>query len=306
MNGMDPIGSLRLCMYLMPKVDAGNNFANSTVNGEIQKVPFFAQTSVSIHAHSDGETSFSVDSLMKLKELDTDEVGDLKTLLFSQGRYSIATNSDGSTMNLGLGLRHRPNDESMLGGNAFWDYRMTDYDDAHSRLGLGGEYFWNDFELRNNWYMAITDTKNITIDGTDYNERVVPGWDAEIGYRFPNMPQLGVFAKVFNWDYKDTQDNSGIEGSVNWQATPHLNFEAYASNEISGVKTVHNSSLPGTDEIFIGLRFALTAKSINLNRTSKKEQLVARMTKYVRRNYNVVLERWLRYSGYKIRVSASN
>ncbi len=56
--------------------------------------------------------------------------------------------------NLGLGIRNRPDDVSMVGGNVFLDYRMTDYSDAHSRLGLGGEYLWKDFEFRNNFYMA--------------------------------------------------------------------------------------------------------------------------------------------------------
>ena len=91
---------------------------------------------------------------------------------------------------LGLGIRNRPNDISMVGANAFWDYRMTDYSDAHSRLGLGGEYLWKDFEFRNNWYMSITDEKDVTIDGNTYKERVVPGWDLEVGYRLPKIQNL--------------------------------------------------------------------------------------------------------------------
>ena len=46
---------------------------------------------------------------------------------------------------------------------------MTDYSDAHSRLSLGGEYFWKDFEFRNNWYMSITD-KNVTVNGIAWRE----------------------------------------------------------------------------------------------------------------------------------------
>ena len=92
---------------------------------------------------------------MKLGELAKDKEGDLKTMAFSQARLATATNGDGSTIS--LGIRNRPNDVSMVGANAFWDYRMTNYSDAHSRLGLGGEYFWKDFEFRNNWYMSITD-----------------------------------------------------------------------------------------------------------------------------------------------------
>ena len=118
-------------------VDAGFNFANAKANGEIQKIPFFAQTSVNISGGTESDTSFSINSLMKLGELAKDDEGDIKTLAFSQARFATATNADGSTINLGLGIRNRPNDVSMVGANAFWDYRMTDYSDAHSRLGLG-------------------------------------------------------------------------------------------------------------------------------------------------------------------------
>ena len=90
-------------------VDAGFDFANAKANGEIQKIPFFAQTSVNISGGTESDTSFSINSLMKLGELAKDEEGDLKTLAFSQARFATATNADGSTTNLGLGIRHRPN-----------------------------------------------------------------------------------------------------------------------------------------------------------------------------------------------------
>ena len=171
-------------------VDAGFDFVNSAANNSIQSIPFLAQTSVNISGGTESDISFSINSLMKLGELAKDEEGDVKTLAFSQVRFATATNADGSTTNLGLGIRHLPNDISMVGANAFWDYRMTDYSNAHSRLGLGGEYFWKDFEFRNNWYMSITDEKDVTVKGVSYKERVVLGWDVELGYRFPNNPQL--------------------------------------------------------------------------------------------------------------------
>ena len=148
-------------------VDAGFDFVNSTANSGIQSIPFFAQTSVNVSGGTESDTSFSLNSLMKLGELARDDEGDIKTLAFSQVRFATATNAEGSTTNLGLGIRHRPNDLSMLGANAFWDYRMTEYSDAHSRLGLGGEYLWKDFEFRNNWYMALTDEKDVTIKGSN-------------------------------------------------------------------------------------------------------------------------------------------
>jgi len=271
--------------------DAGYDFVNSSANSSIQSIPFFAQTTVNIAGGTESDTSFSINSLMKLGELAKDEEGDLKTLAFSQARFATATNADGSTINLGLGIRNRPNDISMVGANAFWDYRMTDYSDAHSRLGLGGEYFWKDFEFRNNWYMAITDEKDVTIKNVSYKERVVPGWDVELGYRLPNNPELAFFVRGFNWDYKNTQDNSGIEGSVSWQATPHVGLEAYVSNEISAATTTANSDLPGTDETFFGLRMNITGNPVKYETTNYKKNMITQMIQPVKRKYDVLLER---------------
>ena len=271
--------------------DAGYDFVNSTANSSIQSIPFFAQTSVNISGGTESDTSFSINSLMKLGVLEKDDQGDVKTLAFSQARYSTATNAEGSTTNLGLGIRHRPNDVSMLGANAFWDYRMTDYSDAHSRLGLGGEYLWKDFELRNNWYMSITDTKNVTVKGVAYGERVVPGWDLEAGYRLPNNPELAFFVRGFNWDYTDRSDNSGIEGSVSWQATPHVGLEAWVSNEISAASTTVNTSLPGTDETFFGLKMNITSNPVTFSKRNYKKNMITQMTQPVKRKYDVLLER---------------
>ncbi len=272
-------------------VDAGYNFVNSTANSNIQKIPFFAQTSLNISGGTESDTSFSINSLMMLGELAKDDEGDVKTLAFSQARYSTATNAEGSTANLGLGLRHRPNDVSMIGANAFLDYRMTSYSDAHSRLGLGGEYFWKDFEFRNNWYMAITDEKDVTVKGTSYKERVVDGWDVELGYRLPNYPQLAFFVRGFNWDYQHTQDNSGLEGSVNWQATPNVGLTAYVYNDISAASTTLNSSLPGTDETFFGLRMNITGNPVKFEKSNYKKNMITQMTQPVKRRYDVLLER---------------
>jgi len=287
-------------------VDTGFDFVNDTANSEIQKIPFFAQTTVNISGGTESDTSFSINSLMKLGELAKDEEGDLKTIAFSQARISAATNSDGTTTNLGLGIRHRPDDISMVGANAFWDYRMTEYSDAHSRLGLGGEYFWKDFEFRNNYYMAITDDKTVTIDGGSFTERVVPGWDVEVGYRLSNYPKLAFYVRGFNWDYENTQDNSGLEGVVNWQGTPHVGLEAFVSNEISAASTKANTDLPGTDEIFFGLRMNITGNPVKFEKSNYKKNMITQMTKPVKRKYDLLLERHDVGAAFTIRVSAQS
>ena len=271
-------------------VNKGYGLANDVANSQIKKIPFFSQTSIAINAAGESDTSFTLDSLMKLKT-EKDSEGDLKTIFFGQARGTTTTDNDGTTTNLGLGLRHRLDDISMVGGNVFWDYRMTDYSSAHSRLGVGGEYFWKNFELRNNYYMAITDKKTVTISGTDYTERIVPGWDAEIGYRLPNYPQLGVFVKAFNWDYEDTDDQSSVAYAASWQATPHIGLEAYVSSEISGHGTKANSKLPGTDDYQFGVQVKLTGQPVKFKKNNVKQNIVTQMTQPVRRRYDVLLER---------------
>ena len=272
-------------------VDAGFDFANAKANGEIQKIPFFAQTTVNISGGTESDTSFSINSLMKIGELAKDDKGDLKTLAFSQARFATATKVEGSTINLGLGIRNRPDDVSMVGANAFWDYRMTDYSDAHGRLGLGGEYFWKDFEFRNNYYMSLTTAKEIIYENVKYTERVVPGWDAELAYRLPNFPELAFKTRVFNWDYKYRSDNSGVEGAVSWQATPHVGLEAYVSNEISAASTTANSKLPGTDETFFGVRMNITGNPVAFGKKDYKKNMITQMTQPVQREYDVLIER---------------
>ena len=272
-------------------VDKGFDFVNSTANSEIQRIPFFAQTTVNVSGGTESDTSFSFNSLMKLAKLAKDDEGELKALAFSQARYATATNAEGSTFNLGLGIRNRPDDVSMVGANVFLDYRITDYSDAHSRLGLGGEYLWKDFEFRNNWYIAITEEKDVTINGNSYKERVVPGWDLEVGYRLPNNPELAFFVRGFNWEYKHTQDNSGLEGAVSWQATPHVGLEVFVSNEISAASITTNTNLPGIDETFFGLRMNITGNPVKFEKSNYKKNMISQMSQPVKRKYDVLLER---------------
>ena len=105
-------------------------------------------------------------------------------------------------------------------------------------------------------------------------------------------PEIALFIRGFNWDYINTQDNSGIEGSVSWQATPHIGLEAYVSNEIAAASTTVNTSLPGTDEIFFGLRMNITGTPVKYAKKDYKKNMITQMTQPVKREYNVLLERY--------------
>ena len=68
-------------------------------------------------------------------------------------------------------------------------------------------------------------------------------------------------------------------------------MEAWVSNEISAASTTLNSSLPGTDETFFGLRMNLTSNPVKFEKLNYKKNMITKMTQPVKRKYDVLLER---------------
>ena len=264
--------------------------ATAAMNKQFQKIPFLAQTTIGMDQTTGSAGSFYLDSLMKIKTLGKDAQGDPQGLMFGQARWTAAWGFPGSTINTGVGTRYRIGKEAMVGVNGFWDYRMVEYTTSYSRWGVGVEGFYKDFELRNNWYISGTDTKVIgeTASTITY-ERVVPGWDVELGYRLPSYPQLAFFVKGFGWDYVSREDNTGVGGYVNWQATPNVNLEAGVSNEIPVYITYTPSS---NNDVFVNFKLKYTFNKVLFAKKDYKQINLTRMTQPVRRRYDVLLERY--------------
>ena len=280
-------------------ISSGVGYANN----EIQKIPFFAQTTFGLNAASSSDITGSLDSFMRLKTLGYDKEGDPIGLIFGQARATMPSSAQ-PQFNFGLGSRYRLGDEAMVGLNGFWDLRTTNYSTPHTRWGVGAEGFWKGFELRNNWYIRGSSDKDITINGTNYTERVVPGWDFEMGYRIPSYPQLAMFIRGFNWDYQARSDNSGVEASLNWQATPHANFEMWVSNEIPAYPTDSNSAIDNQPGPYLGIRVRLTGRPVVFAKRNIKQNLITQMTQPVRRRYEVLLERIKKTSSFSNQAKA--
>ena len=267
--------------------------ATAAANRQLQKIPFLAQTTVGMDQTTGSAGSFYLDSLVKIATLGKDSDGDAKGLLFSQARWTGAWGTSGSTINTGLGTRYRIGNDTMVGVNGFWDYRIVQYATSYSRFGVGVEGFYKDLELRNNWYIAGTGIKTISETASELTyERVVPGWDVELGYRLPSYPQLAFFLRGFLWDYVSRNNNSGIGGSVNWQATPHVNVEAGVSNEIPTYLTYTPSN--SNSDVFVSFKLKYTFNKVNYAKKNNKALNLTRMTQPVRRRYDVLLERFTR------------
>ena len=68
-------------------------------------------------------------------------------------------------------------------------------------------------------------------------------------------------------------------------------LEAWVSNEISAASTTVNTSLPGTDETFFGLRMNITGNPIKFEKSNYKKNMITQMTQPVKRVNDVLLER---------------
>ena len=173
------------------------------INQKINK--FSAKTAKSI-------TNFTQDNFENMKYLDFDiqvrehlkptfsimSVTELLKIesgtIFNQ--TSLNTHDD-ETINIGLGIRKLLNDNKILiGSNIFYDHQ---FDEGHKRTGVGAEAISSVFDIRGNYYNAISGSKNTT----DGSERALDGWDTQLDYHLPGERDVNIFANLFEFENPD-------------------------------------------------------------------------------------------------------
>ena len=129
--------------------------------------------------------SFSIMSVTELFKIDSGTV-------FNQ--TSLNTHDGDGTINIGLGARKLLNDNKILiGSNLFYDQQ---FDEGHKRTGVGIEAISSVFDIRGNYYNAISGTKT-TSDGS---ERALDGWDTQLDYHLPGERDVNIFANLFRFE----------------------------------------------------------------------------------------------------------
>ena len=114
-------------------------------------------------------------------------------LLFLQG--SIFRRDSRTTGNIGLGARKlTKNDTVLLGANAFYDYEFP-YN--HQRMSIGAEIRSTVGELNANYYQALS---GWNAGRGSLDERVLDGYDVEVGVPLPYMPTTKAYVQRFRWD----------------------------------------------------------------------------------------------------------
>ena len=142
-----------------------------------------------------GKSTLDIKAVNKLSE-------NKDSAFFNQTSLSLHDNDE--TINIGLGYRKLFNDDLlMLGSNVFFDYQ---FDESHARNGLGIEVISSVFDLKGNYYNALSGYKNTTAG----EEKALDGMDAQIDYHLPGKNDVNFFVNVFEW--KNSSSSYKING----------------------------------------------------------------------------------------------
>ncbi len=148
----------------------------------------------------------------------------LSHTLFVQGRVTLF-DGDGSYSG-GVGYRKALFDNQLiLGVNTFLDY--TDSHD-HSRVGGGAEVLSPYGEFRWNIYEPLSNAKRVGSSGTvGIFEEAVAGYDIELGFPAPYLPDLKVFARHQVWDFKSGGKDLNRDGArMEWYLSSFFRVDA--------------------------------------------------------------------------------
>ena len=166
-----------------------------------ERVKYF-DISVDIQEHQ--KPSFEIQSVNKISE-------DSDSAIFNQ--TNIISHDGDTTINFGLGKRKLIKNETiMLGSNLFVDYQL---DESHLRNGLGVEAISSVFDLRGNYYNAISGFKT-TDEG---REKALDGYDLQLNYHMNGYNNTDLFLNTFEWEnpnstYKEKGEKFGITSLI--------------------------------------------------------------------------------------------
>jgi len=181
-------------------------------------------TEISVYDIEKSDPSYSITTVQPL--IQTDDKAE--TLFFQGSVYSFKNHGQKRpTINLGIGKRWLSDDKSEITGiNLFYDFETKS---KHSRASLGAEYKRSVFEANANAYWGLSDKKNVTVNGTAEDEKVLDGYDVNAKGQVPYLPWMKVTGTHYKWKRNSKDDieggTYGIEAKLNSVTTLELGIQ---------------------------------------------------------------------------------
>jgi adhesin/invasin len=160
-----------------------------------------------INAQDYLKPTFSIMSVNEISKIDSGTI-------FNQ--TSINTHDGDETINIGLGIRKLLNDNTLLlGANTFYDHQLTE---THKRVGVGAEAITSIFDLRGNYYNALSGRRT---NSESVIERALDGWDLRGDYHLPIDEDVNLFVSAFEFEnpedistYKEKGNKFGADAQL--------------------------------------------------------------------------------------------
>ena len=192
---------------------------------------------ISLDIQEKEKPTIEIQSVSKIKE-------DNDSAFFNQ--TNLSSYNGETTINFGFGKRKLYKDETvMLGSNIFVDYQL---DESHLRTGLGVEAISSVFDLRGNYYNAISGFK-VNDEG---REKALDGYDVQLNYHMIGKSVTDLYLNTFEWEnpnstFKEKGEKIGITSQIG-----NLNFNLGYLNDNKN-----------NDGFFAGIKLVVPLGNIN-------------------------------------------
>ena len=225
-------------------------------------------------------------------------------LLFTDLRGKFDDN-DSQEFNLGLGYRTILNEDWIVGGYGFYDRRRSPTGNHYNQATLGAEAFTENLDARFNVYIPESTENTLGAGGTvgsisggqfqiqtmsGSTERALPGFDAEIGYKFDLTSNWNLTTTVggFYFDADDYDEVAGPRGRVEL-AYDDIPFLSEGSRFTLGFESQHDD-VRGTQTFGLA-RLRIPFSQFIPGKTEKRAPLTRlekRMTTRIVRDVDIV------------------
>jgi hypothetical protein len=213
---------------------------------------------------------------------------DKSNTVFTHGRMTFQ--DERGTYSLGFGYRRLLSEELLAGANTFFDFQDLN---KHYRAGFGLEAIGKKLEGRLNTYFGLSPTRKIweTATAAQY-EKVVDGFDMELGGPIPYLPWLKLFGSYYYYDFKKFSDMDGwkIRGEIKPVECLTVNLEVYDDNKGDTEYRVDGRINLAFNDFTLGSLLS----AFKLAREPYPEvDLRERTLDRVERNFNIQVEKWV-------------
>ena len=284
----------------LPVSDKGTNITNQWFLSSPKEWPIKFRPGT---RGGNGRSSFYTDIFIPV-------LGGGETLFFANPKL-VWDDANGNEQNIGCGIRNLFFDDSLiLGGNFYFDTRETKYNNRFNQLGFGAEALSKWVDFRTNFYLHLSDKKEIAQNITGYSfgtttlikhtsisyEEPFTGFDYEGGLLIPyisNYLETKVYIGGYHYFPKLSKTINGIRGRIELRPTPLFTLDA----EVSGDNM---SPVEGYIGGYVSLPFSIGNLFKGKNPFKGWKEILAfgkgtrpikeRMTEMVRRDIDVILQ----------------